>query len=407
MKKILYLSVLACIFIACEQDEPPTPHAASDPIIAPQLPGEYLAWKLSVLMESEEFRAALKSRIMERFDGDNNMLLASFAEHDGNHLPLSSFFKEAAPGIKRILQTEPQLQIALPDLSTRRGSEWNVTTHAPLVVYRAPDADLNTQLAITAYRAGVPEMLPLEEEPDELVLVVSHNERTIVVPRGKSPAGYLRAQGLSPSCTDPSPVYQSEEYTYYLKSSFQGCYSSFSGGSSDIDSDCDREARTLKDHEIGPKFTTMNYMREAEHFLDGNPDLYFIVTLASKNPSGFTSLRKSYPSSDRSNWKDCGIFNCVPEWHDHAQPVFNWDNETFGDLVRYDWFEEDFSSGKVEITLGLTSKFEKVPVSGNVKITINKKDYFLDQDFVQYCDPADGPGTLYNTGKLEFKVNHQ
>jgi hypothetical protein len=406
MKKILYFVLFAAILISCEQEDPPVPQSPETPIIDPRQPGEYLAWKLSSLVTSREFRSALKARIMERFDGDNNALLAMLMEESGESL--AHYFKNNPENldINRILQTEPQLQIALPDLSDIRGAEWDIDNHTPIVVYRSPDMDLTSQTSITAYKEGVPLTLSLRDEPDELVLVVSHNERTIVVPRGKSPDGFLRASGLAPSCSESSPVYQSEEYTYYLKSSFESCYVTSVNGLSG-EGNCDREIRSYKDHVVGAKFTTMNYMREAEHFLDGNPEVYFIVTLASKNPSGFTSLRKSYPSSDRSEWKDCGLFKCVPEWHDHAQPVFNWDPETFGDLVRYDWFEEDFSSGKVEITLGLTSKFEKLAVSGNVKITINKKDYFLDQDFVYYCDPADGRGTLYNTGKLQFKINHQ
>ena len=409
MKKILCFVLFAAVLISCEQEDPPVPNSHDVPIIDPRHTGEYLAWKLSSMVTSENFRKALKSRIMERFDGDNNTLLAMLMERTGDHPSLASYFNEDSdyPDINRILQTEPQLQIALPDLSGIRASDWDVGHHIPMVVYRSPDMDLSSQSTVTAYRKGVPLTLSLTDEPDELILVISHNERTIVVPKGKSPDGFLRASGLAPSCTQTSPVYQSEEYSYYLKSSFESCYYTTTSNGLTGQGDCDREFRNLKDHVIGARFTTMNYMREAEHFLDGNPEVYFIVTLASKNPSGFTSLRKSYPSSDRSEWKDCGVFKCIPEWHDHAQPVFNWDSETFGDLVRYDWFEEDFSSGKVEITLGLTSKFEKLAVSGNVKITINKKDYFLDQDFVYYCDPADGRGTLYNTGKLQFKINHQ
>jgi hypothetical protein len=206
-----------------------------------------------------------------------------------------------------------------------------------------------------------------------------------------------------------SPILSDETYDYYLKQDAYDCLNNEMAGGNTPEpaDDCDRDGVNRLDHLVRARFATIDVMRQAEHYLDGNPEVFFFVTLASKNPSGFSSLRKSYPSGDRSEWKDCGIFRCDTEWYDKKLPVFNWDRTLFGDLVRYDWFEEDYSKAKIDLTLGLSTKILDVNVSGGVKITINEKDFFLDQDFVEYCDAADGLGSTYNTGKFLFTVNHQ
>ena len=410
MKKILALFLLFGCLFGCVQDDPVPPSRKSElPVIRPSLPGDIIAWQISMNVSEPGFRLFLKDRILKKFDGDYNFL---FTMHSADQLENGSSLLETLDAglekgtISTMLSNEPQLQIAMPDLSSHSPETWDTEKEIPIVVYRAPDLDLRTQRTVTAYRLGKPVALSLDKEPDERLLVVSHNERTLLVPKNKQIAEFSRQSGYGTPCDDTTPVYEDNSYSYYLKNELQDCTTPITG-SATSGNGCQRDKRSTKDQVIGARFTTMNYMREAEHYLDGNPEVYFIVTLASKNPSGFSSLRKSYPSVDRSQWKNCGILSCVPEWHDRVQPVFKWDPDTFGSLVRYDWFEEDFSAGKVEITLGLTSKFEKVAVSGNVKITINKKDYFLDQDFVNYCDIADGRGSEYNTGKLLFKINHR
>ncbi len=410
MKKWKLLLLFPFLLFACQEEPEPIPVHPSDHLPLKGGSGETLAQVLSVNMGLKATRDFIKNEIVRKFDGDYNFLLALHSEEliDGE-MTLGELFENGKdPGLlSELLGTYPLLQLAMPSLGGLTAEDWDTDTEIPVVVFRPPDADLTKMTSIPAYRNGNRVELDLTREPDELILVISNNERTVAVPKEK-PSDKILPFGLDNSCLDNiESVGSNNTLTYYLIKSIEECNSG--GGTSSGDGDsgtegCDRDRIPGRDYISRAKFTTMNYMREAEHYLDGNPELYFIVTLASKNPSGFASLRKSYPSRDRSQWKDCGIFSCVPEWHEYNQPVFDWDPEIFGNLVRYDWFEEDFSTAKIDITLGLTSKFENVSVSGNVKITISKKDYFLDQDFVNYCDQTSYGGSDYNTGKLYFSV---
>jgi len=395
------------ILAACQEDPEPIP--VNRNLQSPAIhTGEALAQALSVQVERKVVRDYLKSELLRKFDGDYNLLIALHREEFAKGEQSSEGILKGSsdgPMLDALLETYPLLQVAMPSLSGKTAEDWNTEDQIPLVVFRPVDADLNEMSTLTAYRNGKPTELDLTQEPDDLILVISNNERTVVVPEGERP-GKAMPFAIDQSCADQiASVGSYNTLFYYLISELENCDGG-GGGNGTIQEGCDRDRSSARDRISRAKFTTMNYMREAEHYLDGNPELYFVVTLASKNPSGFASLRKSYPSKDRSQWKDCGIFSCVPEWYNHDQPVFNWDPDVFGNLVRYDWFEEDFSTSKIDITLGLTSKFETVSVSGNVKISISKKDYFLDQDFVNYCDQTTGRGTDYNTGKLYFTINN-
>ncbi len=412
MKNWIILFLLAGILSACNEDPEIKPGHTRNKRPMPvyiRNGGEFIARQLSMQLSNRDVRHFIKNRVLEKFDGDYNFLLAlHYNDLISDKRSFKSLFENEFErnSLEEIIQSDPLLQIAMPSLSDKSAQKWDAENDIPLVVYRPPDIDLATTDNLVAFRNGSPELFSLKEEPDKLVLVISHNERTLVVPAGSDPGkafnGFARNECIE--SVRAQGTYNS--LTYFLKEALYQCY--YEAGDEPATTDgCDRDLYPGKDHVTRAKFTTMNYMREAEHYLDGNPEIYFIVTLASKNPSGFASLRKSFPSNDRSEWKNCGLFSCEPEWHEKLQPVFIWDKEVFGNLVRYDWFEEDFSTGKIDITLGLTSKFENLTVSGNVKITISKKDYFLDQDFVNYCDRARGGGTDYNTGKFYFTINQR
>jgi hypothetical protein len=334
----------------------------------------------------QKFREDLKSVILEKFDGDYNVLWSKS--------PAGSQFDE-------LNLHDPLMQIAMPSLTSLTADDWEVSHEIPLVVYRPPDVDLNEVTSLKAFREGVEVSLDITEEPDELILVVSHNERVLTTPVSVKP------DVLKDRICLVEPVLQDENFDYYLKSEINDCQISGYSPGTGSSSGCNRDQYDRRDHVTRAKFASINIFRQAEHYLDGNPEVFFIITLGSKNPSGFSSLRKSFVSNDRSQWKDCGLFSCSTEWHDKTLPIFNWDRTVFGDLVRYDWFEEDYSKAKIDLTLGLSTKISDVSVSGGVKITINEKDYFLDQDFVEYCDQANGLGTTYNTGKLLFTINQQ
>jgi hypothetical protein len=383
-KSHCYFLVCFLLFVSCVEDVPPPVSRTVDDPVWKDTSGHDLARRLSILIQENTFREELKSSILKKFDGDYNTLWS---------------FSPA--GLENPISDNPLLQIAMPSLSSVTAEDWEPNNHIPVVVYRPPGVDLSQLKTLSSYENGIEKDFDITREPDALILVVSHNERVVYSPVNK-PLDILKGR----ICLN-GPILSDENNDFYLKEDVNNCFNETYTGGATGSTGCDRDQYARHDHVTRVKFANINVFRQAEHYLDGNPEVFFIITLGSKNPSGFTSLRKSFPSKDRSQWKDCGIFSCSTEWHDQALPTFNWDPDTFGNLVRYDWFEEDYSKAKVDLTLGLSTKISDVAVSGGVKITINEEDYFLDQDFVNYCDKANGSGVTYNTGKLYFTVNHQ
>lgn len=186
------------------------------------------------------------------------------------------------------------------------------------------------------------------------------------------------------------------------------------GGTGGGTTTCDRAIKGEKyDYIKKVRFTTMDALHDAaEHFLDGNPELYFIVTFGSKGSGGFTSFRKYIPSKDRSHWKDCGLFSCNPEWYGDGRngmpfPVFIWFKD-YGDKVLYTWLEEDPDNKTIELMLNASTKFEDgTSISGQTKFTISSKDWPLGDDIVNYCGNTDGDGSSHTTGRIDFYVNQQ
>ncbi len=212
-----------------------------------------------------------------------------------------------------------------------------------------------------------------------------------------------------------------KNYNYYFTSDLY-CEPGYPGDPGDGDDNnnggavsCDRDKKNSKDQLKKLRFSTIKGFRQAESYLDGNPEVYFEVTLGNKVPANFDHVRKYISSEDRSHWKDCDVFSCDPEWYGQDRNripllIFDWDPNDFGDRVRYDFFEEDFSKVKQEYKAGLktTIKVDDIgqEVSGSGKWTISNSDYLLGEAFVEYCEKANYSGSYYTTGRIEFYVGH-
>lgn len=432
MKKIYLLFALAIGFQACQKDElevPESNQAIEHAEVDPDEAGYQVAKNLALAINDAGVRSFIREQAITTFDGDYDVLLAK-AQHDmistDNARESKSFgtvlagnepnSKKKGLNLDKILAENPLLQIAVPELPEASAEGWDTQKHLPIVIYRPPGVDLNKVKSLPAFdNEGNVFEFDITKTPTEPILVVSHNERLTVVPKGK--AGIAGKNSML-SCPDMQAYHQDASFEYYLTSEYYNCddpYSSDPGdGGGGTTTSCDRDKKATKDHVKKLRFASIEYFRKAEHYVDGNPEVYFVVTFGAKESNGFTTLRKYIASKDRSHWKDCGAFSCTPEWYNESRngiplPVFDWDMGFFGDRVRYDWFEEDFSTTKSEYTAGLTVGFKDsgVNVSGQGKWTINAKDYILGQDIVNYCDNTDGEGTLYTTGALEWYVNQQ
>jgi hypothetical protein len=434
MKKACILFMLTTFFFACQQEEPVAPEPGQ-PLQKAEVnssdAGLQIAKSLSLAMKDAAAREFIQSQAVRQFDGDYDILLAK-ARHESvtssNARGAATFgqllsqnevnARTQALDLDKMLAENPLLQIAVPELPETSAESWDVENYAPIVVYRTPGVDLNEVTHLPAFDSeGNRFDFDITKIPTEPIVVVSYNERLTAVPKYKSARMVL-------ACP-VEPYYADENYNYYYTADLY-CEPGYpdepgdpsdpgDGGSGGGSTYCDRDWKGAKDELKQLRFSTIDYFRQAEHYVDGNPEVYFVITFGAKVSEEFSILRKYIPSLDRSHWKDCGVFSCDPEWYNHERngiplPIFDWDPKDFGDRVRYDFFEEDFSKVKQEYTAGLKTTIEiegvGTEVSGSGKWTINAKDYPMGEDFVQYCDKARSGGTLYTTGKIYFYIGH-
>lgn len=318
---------------------------------------------------------------------------------------------------------DPLIQIAMPELPETSAHEWDTENFKPTVIYLPANADLDVVTHLPAIDGdGNSIQFDITKHPTEPIIIISHNERLMAIPKN-SGNSTERTNALDPCLAQTKPYFEDQKNIYYFKADYYascgggGGFAGGGGGSTGpVNTTCDRDRKSTQDHIKKVRFTSMKLLRKAEKWAHGNPELYFVVTFGSKEPSGFSTLRKYIPSTDRSQWKNCNVFRCVPEWYGDGRngmplPVFYWDESFYGDRVRYDWFEEDFSTTKVEYTAGLTVSYKEgdtnVNVSGQGKYTISDEDLGLGQAIVRYCDNTDFDGTLYTTGRIDWYVNQQ
>jgi hypothetical protein len=431
MKKACILFLLTTFFFACQQEEPVAPEPGQ-PLqkaeVNPNDAGLQIAKSLSLAMKDAAAREFIQSQAVRQFDGDYDILLAK-ARHEsvtssnargtepfGQILSQNtSNARTQALDLDKMLAENPLLQIAVPELPEASAESWDVKNYAPIVVYRTPGIDLNEVTHLPAFDSeGNRFDFDITEVPTEPIVVVGYNERLTAIPKDKS----LRTALACPA----EPYYADENYTYYYTADLY-CEPDYPGGPGDGGDDdgggaanCDRDNKSSKDQLKKLRFSTIKAFRQAESYIDGNPEVYFVVTFGAKVSENFSILRKYISSTDRSNWKDCGIFSCEPEWYDHTKdsafplPIFNWNPNDFGDRVRYDFFEEDFTKVKQEYTAGLktTIKIDDIgqEISGSGKWTISSKDYLLGEAFVEYCGKANYGGSYYTTGRINFYIGH-
>ncbi len=169
-------------------------------------------------------------------------------------------------------------------------------------------------------------------------------------------------------------------------------------------SGCDRDQNSNWERLYRVKFTTIDELRNAEGWLDGEPEVYFIVFTGSSQ-SNLSQIKKAIPTVDRSKWNDCGVFTCTPEWvFPQNLEIFNWDKFSYSQIITFNWYEYDPGDSEIyerefnykDPITGITFKRTETIVTSN-----NDDDLLMTP--VEYCDDATGADARsYTTGKVIF-----
>lgn len=196
-----------------------------------------LAKSVSQSVSLQPVRDFLKSEAGSRFDGDYDILLQEVRNKPvhgmkGGGRSSSPTFGEvlfggsaasngrsSAAGGEALLDSLgalfPLMQIAIPALENQTVETWNTASHKPLVAVLPQDYQEGVTKTITAFDAeGREYEIDAEKQPENLVIVISHNERLIAVPKGANPErGRTKSECLLLYFSSSTHDYYRNDYT--------------------------------------------------------------------------------------------------------------------------------------------------------------------------------------------------
>ncbi len=380
-------------------------------------PGLTFASALAAGLKDETLRSFVFDKTQEQFDGDFNFLYYTEKSTPvGGPNYKSVTFEEALFGdpnrfkiSNTALDFDPLMQVALRGEEEDLFAIQSLGTDVP-VFYISPDQDLDQNPIVPVfYPDGNVGEWDINQVPEDPVLIVGLNERLIKVERGAN-----QRIALS-TCLDASDPYFSDGMNdYYFIDDYMcggtsggGSGTGGSGGSGTGGSTgCDRDQNNNPDFLDRAKFESMNWMREAEGWLDGAPEVYYILFTGSSQANLAQLPPKALPVVDRSKWKDCGVFTCNPEWLFNINlEMFNWDPQLYGRAVTIRFFEYDPGDSETR-SFSITVK----DAAGNNQTftsstTVSNNDFDLFGTPMEYCDDVTGSDLkIYTTGRFNFAV---
>lgn len=385
---------------------------------------------LSKSLEKKEIRSFIKDESKRAFDGDYNFLFELEKEKPVNSSDakgsLNSFAdvlfqanaesnrssNEIQSFLDSLSKEYPLLQISVPSLENLSVNDWDVENFQPLIA--VVPTDYNSLQTIPAFdNDGNQINLATQEEPTQLVIVISENERVVALEKS-----FEQGKTQLVDCEKQLVLlYENDTYEYYYRSDYYDAINSCAGGGAGGGSGggggsgpviCDRDRKTSRDVLNKMIFNDMTQLRRVKEWFDGGLDIEINIFFAT--PNGAISKVTKFISGRDHDFQDCPWFSCSPEWFGINTEVVTWDKALYGSAMLYIWIEKDGGSTST-VSSGLSTTFDnngiKTTLNTTVSYTKQADDDPLGESIVEYCDNTDGSGEQYTTGRIKFHVKQR
>ncbi|MCF6359532.1 MAG: hypothetical protein L3J29_02080 [Cyclobacteriaceae bacterium] len=316
--------------------------------------------RIASSLEDENFRNFVGEELKKQFDGDDNFLILKTERDAINPGQGGSFLEMLYPKknavnrsagvtnlVKNLEETYPLLQVAFPDLEVGDVNDWLANPKAiKVVVLPANYTEDSGITGAIAYDAeGNETIVPLKSEPNESVIVLTRNERTVRIPKESSIAGRT---ALFPfpcpiEMLSISPIYETEDAFYYDRYLLEDTCNPApgDGGPSGpstppplVNCLCDRECNPNRKEMIAKvRFPSTTALQRAEDWPLGKPEMRF-VQMRNWDTSVASFMDASFTSGRRRDWKNGKWVTMNRQWN-------NWNLADNGDTQAYFVFEED------------------------------------------------------------------
>lgn len=276
------------------------------------------------------------------------------------------------------------MQIAIPALENQTVETWNTASHKPLVAVLPQDYQEGVTKTITAFDAeGREYEIDAEKQPENLVIVISHNERLIAVPKGANPErGRTKSECLLLYFSSSTHDYYLNDYTSSnCGGGGGGGFWGDSGGGSGGSSICHRVQGNWE-------FLRGIYFKQSawskyEPWIAGAPEIDVRV-YAPSSSLNFQALGSPVflPGLEPNRRKDID-----EKWWDPNISLLAWNTSTYGSTLLYSFIEDDaelFAQLKT-ITVSAPFNVAGVPITLSATFEIDTKDEDMGHKPVDFC----------------------
>ena len=425
---VILILCVGSLLTSCEKDEvlidfPANTVQADDPLL------KIFSEQLVDAMEHPEVVEFIKNETAKQFDGDYNFLVRegarqiisiagrpdvkTFGDIFGGYSGSTGNQKGKESLLQELQNKYPLLQIALPQLNYE-GFEPDDLIQ---IVGYVPFEDDNSGVPIV--NAGHRwSSVSSYEMPDDLIVVVSHNER-------------LHHQTLKKSfevgksmCPEPQLVYDYGDDRYYDYDeylNYQLCTKGGPGGpitpknAPPVDEDfpcpsSDRANSRVRDQLFRVKYRSVEAFKRYQEWHDGKVELEVRIDFAqTANSSDFAIFPLTRKHDDVKVCRFLGP--CRVKWIDVNQEIVRWDPNIHGSEMRYTWIERDNGPNfdlaikfSLSIGTGTSGANASLPFEISTTWQIRSNDDRLGALPVEYCSTTHNPVNNRRTDAIEFDV---
>ncbi len=401
----------------------------SDAYLVPTTVKDQLSTKMAKIlaqkMADQATREFIKQNVLKRFDEDYNFLFV-----DSYRFLLDK--GRDASFIDSVIRYHPLMQIVVPELSTVAPEDWNTTSHVPLVAVVPELHRPGKDTIIGAYDTrGNLHKLSTIKDPKQHIVVISENVRTQFYLAGTEPtiekirkAKNGRACDIFLRVPSPNYVTTSKAGSYYLKKEVarlynlveEGCDGGGGGGGyygggppPNNTSSCQRETMSPDRKDIigDMSYQNMSVLRSVADWTGSAKDFKMDIDYGGINGSPVKNFAVYFWVS-RHTSSSCDFFWwCWATQFNPNVPTLSWDRTNDGNQMKYTLWALGNGATTTNTQTYTATGEGGLSLSYTVTKSVSSKDQILGQDYVKYCDVANGQGTRYAVGQYAYFYIHR
>jgi hypothetical protein len=388
---------------------------------------------ISNLTEDNSIRTSILNSLHTGQFNDHYILLAELADLDlssptypgvghVSDLFKSPYAKTGVVDFEAFIEHYPSFELKLIDEWTKQDVA-NITPRIPVAYSISGKPNSNSTYNVIKAN-GSSSLMDSESKPSTGTIYVGPSERIKVIEK----SSYFYNDLQNSGCLNDLVLHHEHPDFIYLTNQEHAkavtCVN-FYNADVVIDfrddfpcEDSDRDANELKDHLATFMLSDRNAFDLAfagERGLFRRTDIEIIATINVITTEGTPIQIEKAMTFHRNDMRSNVLFGSFDlETATVDLEIITWQTDLYQPTMLYQWIEDDADGNEQMVTTPIpitlpdpSNPDTTISTTVTVENTFSSEDTNLGSSLVEYCDPANGDGTEYNTGVVKFTVNLQ